>query len=300
MFPSERNIIVALFPLLIFLRLNALLLFWVKKVKNNSKIKYFQKSNIFIVVYQILFMSYGIKDMLQFLEMAFRGTTMDLVYCLVFYMDIGSLVLVNFFWETLQNGKFLHLLQKFYALDKFMRKNNMYLDYKKLRNYSILVMIVEATCYIFFHFLTIKSFWAMGYTYVQLGFLFVYYFGVHMMQVSMTAKTYTLFAIIENMFYQINKKLTSDTTVDVISTSRTIYYNVHELVLELNRVLAAQLIVSFSVNFVMLVFHIYYETIVTNFADMMMLIWSAAVLVKILLIIVQIEKTAFSVRRFLN
>nr|XP_015837560.1 PREDICTED: uncharacterized protein LOC107398324 isoform X2 [Tribolium castaneum] len=293
---SKMNIVVALFPLLLFLRMNGQLLFWVDKIKTKTKIKYLEKCNVVICTYQILFMCYAVKDLLQFVEMASHGTIMDMVYVVVFYMTIGSIVFVNYFVETLRNGKLLKLLQNFYTVDKFLRRNNIHLDYKKIRNYSTLIIALEATCYIYFHFLTIQRFWLVGLTNIQLGFLFVYYYGVHMMQVSMTAKTYTLFAIIDNIYYHINKKIEhSDLTVELISTSRIIYYNVYELVLELNQVLAIQLVVPFSVTFVMVIFHIYYEAVTAS--DITMLIWSATILTKIMLVIVQIEKTVLSANR---
>jgi hypothetical protein len=291
---QNKNIIVALLPLLIFLRMNAMIQFWIDKLKTHETIRYFDKINLIIYAYQVIYICYGVDNMRISYQMA-PEKSVGLLYILIFMMNGGSLTLVNYIWDSLRNNKFLQLLQKYYFLDKRLRENDIHLDYEKLRNYSACIIVLESFCYILFNLHTIINYWMFGLNYLQIFFIFVYFTGLHMMQVAMTAKSCTLFMIVENMCGHMNKKMKSEvTTVELISKMRSLYSDIYDLVLDLNDAISFQIVVPFCVTFIMAVFHIYYE-IKFSFFGAPALTWITVIIIKIFLVIIQIQKTLLAV-----
>ncbi|RZC40453.1 hypothetical protein BDFB_001560 [Asbolus verrucosus] len=129
---------------------------------------------------------------------------------------------------------------------------------------SLCVMLVESACYIYFTIATAITFWEMGLFDGKTSVLdTIFYIGLHIMQVTMTGKCVTLFAIVQYIYHHLNRKVENDeTSAELIWKIRTLYHEIYNLVLELNDVIAFQLVVPFCVTFVMIVFHIYFQLVI--------------------------------------
>ncbi|RZC40451.1 7tm 7 domain containing protein [Asbolus verrucosus] len=291
MFTTDENITSSLHPLLMFLRINGFVLFCLHKIKTNEKIAYFEKTNLIIYICHILYTGYAAKNAIKKFCMA--PDTLRKVYALVFSINAYALIGVNFIYDKYRNKKILQILRKIYIMDQKLRNSGVILDYKKLKNYSALIMFVEGACYMYFNFDTAIIFWVVLHRDPKVVVLdFLYYTVLHATQVAMTGKCVTFFAIIENIYKHLNEKLERvETSAKLMRDMQCLYHDTYGLVMELNEVIAFQLVVPFCVTFIMVVFHIYYQMVNSALqSSVTVLLWLSTVLVKIVLVIVQIQK----------
>ena len=299
MFKTRQNLLSVLRPLCILLRITGFALFSQTTIKNDSKISYFTVFNCVTYIFHIVYIGYAVVNTAT--KFTSAPDTLRLVYALVFLVNAFALIGTNIIWDKYKNDKFLQLLKQFYNFDKKLQRNNIFLDYEKLRSRSAAVLIIEATIYAYFNTDTAYQFWKMGIKPTTIFLDFIYYGGLHAMQVTMTGKCFTLFAIIENIFDRLSFTMkTDEASPDMVRNIRHLYHETYELVVQVNEVIAFQLVVPFCVTFIMVVFHIYYQIVDSSLQESVtVLVWLSTILLKLVVVIVQIHGALTSVKSYL-
>lgn len=286
---SDVDILTSLIPLFIVLKPVGFVLFPIKQLKNCDNIQYFSFVNFLTHCFHIYFIFYGFKNTIPRLE---ASDTRQKAYALVFFANTFGLIGVNLIWDKLQNRKFLYLLRQFYKIDLELRKSNIYLNYKKIQGFSGIVIFSEFLLYTYFNIDTFLLFLKIDKDAQTVVLNFVFYQGLHIMQVTMTAKCLILFLVIEKIFENLNFKLSSKNVQKI----RNLYQDTYNLTVLLNRVLALQILVPFCITFVMVVFHIYYQIVDSKLqASVTVLVWLSTMLAKIVVVIVQIHRATLAV-----
>lgn len=289
MFTASDDIIFSLYPLLLLLKTTGFVLFSTDHVRNTYRNTYFSILNLTIYVIHVVYVWYAAIN--TFGKYITAPDTLQKVYAVVFLVNAFSLIGVNIIWDKYHNNKFLNLLRQFYKVDKDLRGNNIFLDYKKLRNRATVIILAEFSVYTYFNIDTATIFCKLGFQPTTVALDFLFYQGLHMMQVTMTGKCVTLFAITENIFHRLNVKMqTDETSVQLVQKIRRFYHDAYELVSEANEVIAFQLVVPLCVTFVMVVYHIYYQIMNSALQESVtVLVWLSAILIKTVVVITQIH-----------
>lgn len=290
MLPPNESIVISLVPLYILLKITGFGLFSLEQIESNVNISYFNLNNAFVHLYHIVYVYYAVKNTHQ--KFLTAPSLVQKVYTLVFLINAFALIGVNIVWDKLKNRQFLLLLRKIKKLDEKLLENNITLEYKFLKRRSMLVIAIETFLYTLFNIDTATIFLQVGNDVPTVLMDFMYYAGLHFMQITMTGKCFTLFAIVENILKQLNLKLLrDDVSSDIIRTVTIFYHKTYVLVTEINQVIAFQLLVPFCVTFIMVVYHIYYQIVNSDLQESQtVLLWLSTILLKIIIVIVQIQR----------
>lgn len=295
MLSENATLVVSLVPLYIFLKATGLALFSLNQVENNDRISYFNFKNSFVHLFHIAYVYYAVKNTHQ--KFIAAPDLLQKVYTLVFLINAFALIGVNIVWDKLKNRQFLLLLRKMNNLDKELLQNNIILDYNLLKRRSMLIICSETFVYTLFNIDTATIFLQVGNDVLTVIMDFIYYAGLHFMQITMTGKCFTLFAIVENILKQLNLQLShEDVSPEIIRTVTILYHKTYVLVLDINQVIAFQLLVPFCVTFIMAVYHIYYQIVNSDLQESQtVLVWLTTILLKIIIVIVQIQRASDAV-----